>query len=495
MILLLAALILLVPGAAWAEEAVQIPGVIHVHTTRSTGSYSLDELIRRARADGIRALVLTENYLQRFEYGLYPFRGLLRVTEEFPSLRPDGVRAYLLDVAEAARRHPDMILVPGLEVLPHYYWTGSPFEGTLTMWNGQKNMLVAGLPRPEDYEGLPISGNAGAARLSWGSGLLLLPGLLWIPGIYLWRVRRKRRVRLRHFTVVREVASRPYGALLMAAGAIGLANNFPFTIPPADPYRADPGVAPHQRLIDYVRERGGVIFWSMPEARDQQAHRRGRFTITIRTDPYPDDLLRTTGYTGFGAVYEDTTTVERPGQQWDRVLLAYQAGQRREPAWAMGEAAYHREGHAGKHVATILTWFQASRPSADGVLQAMRGGRMVAAKRTAAYALRLDEFAILAAGPGAPAAMGGTARVPPGAALQVRVAIAATDGRAHGVEADLIRSGRVVRSWRGETPFQATFADALGPAGARAYYRLQVRGEGGHQQLLANPIFVEAGES
>lgn len=495
MILLLAALILLAPGLAGGEEALQIPGVIHVHTTRSSGSYSLDELIRRARADGIRALVLTENYLQRFEYGLYPFRGLLRRTEEFPSLRPEEVRAYLEDVAEAARRHPDMILVPELEVVPHYYWTGSPFDGTLTMWNGEKKLLVAGLPRPEDYEGLPISGNPRAARFSWGSGLLLLPGLLWIPGVYLWRLRRKRRVRLQHFTVVRGVGYRPYGALLMAAGAIGLANNFPFTLPPADPYRADLGVAPHQRLIDYVRGRGGVIFWSLPEARDQQVHRRGRFTVTIRTEPYPDDLLRTAGYTGFGAVYEDTTTVERPGHQWDRILLAYQAGQRREPAWAMGEAAYHREGHAGKHLVTILTWFQASRPSAEGVLEAMRAGRMVAAKRTAAYALRLDEFAVLPPKSGAPARMGGTARIPPGGPLMVRVAIAATDGRAHGVEADLIRSGSVVRSWRGETPFQATFADALGPAGARAYYRLQVRGEGGHQQLLANPIFVEAGES
>ncbi|MBI3989053.1 MAG: hypothetical protein HY347_05495, partial [candidate division NC10 bacterium] len=50
----------------------QEKGAFHVHTTFSTGTLSLEEVIEEARREGIGTVILTDNFLLRFEYGLFP---------------------------------------------------------------------------------------------------------------------------------------------------------------------------------------------------------------------------------------------------------------------------------------------------------------------------------------------------------------------------------------------------------------------------------------
>ncbi len=488
------ALVLLLPLAptpGGAEPPRQVPAVLHVHSTWSSGDQDLDALIARARAVGVEAIFLTENHLQRFEYGLPPLRNLLRYRVEYPSLLSRGPEAFLQAVRVANQRQSAVLLVPGTEVIPYYYWTGSLLRGTLTMHDAQKNILAFGLYRPEDYRDLPAAGNPGAARWGAGSLALLSPVLLGVPGVWLLRLRRRRIVRLQHFRVAVERRFTGYGIACLALGALLLANNFPFRRAPVSAYDPTGGLRPHQAVIDFVNARGGVAAWSLPEARDFQVMSVAGIRATIATAPYPEALEETDGFTAFGGIYEDTAAFTRPGEGWDRLLLGYLAGRRRSPAWALGEAAYHREGQAGKRFGTVQTVFLADRKEPAALLAALRAGRFYALQRTPEAGLRLEQFQVTLPGQAA-AGAGDRLRLRAGDRPEVQVAIRASGGGGIPIQVSLVRSGRVVQALKGETPLAFRWSDARLPAGAALFYRLEVRGPAGHR-IVSNPIFVQTG--
>jgi len=468
----------------------QIPAVVHAHSTWSSGDQTLDELVARARAVGVEAIFLTDSHLQRFEYGLPPLRNLLRYRVEYASLLSRGPEAFLQAVREANARQKDVLLIPGAEVIPHYYWTGSLLRGTLIMHNAQKNILALGLTRPEDYRDLPAVGNSGAARWEAASLWLLSPALLLVPGVWLLRTRRRRVVRLQYFQVAVERRLTGYGILCLAIGAALLANNFPFRALPISPYDPDAGLRPHQTVIDFVNARGGVAVWSLPEARDYQVVTTLGMRATIQTDPYPSDLLRTDRFTAFGGVYADTTTFPQPGGGWDRLLVDYLSGRRATPAWALGEAAYHREGQAGKRLADVQTVFLVDRKDPRALMEALRAGRFYALQRRPEAGLVLDQFQVLLP-ERPPAEAGDRVILRAGDRPEVRAAIRATGGRQLAIEALLVRNGLIVHSLRGETPLTLRWSESAIPAGASVFYRLEVRGPAGHQ-ILSNPIFVQS---
>lgn len=484
---LLLCLLLTGPAPAVART-LPLVAAFHVHSTWSTGSASLEELAAAAERAGIQAIILTENYLSRFEYGFLPFRRILRTAEGVPSLTPGTLPAYLAAVRETQARHPRVLLVPGLEVLPHYSWSGSPWNGTLTLHNSQKNLLVVGLDLPA-LRRLPVAGNTEGIPIRWGPSAAAVFGavLLAGAGVHLAGSRRRRRVRLQRLTVLETRPRRLPGLALIALAALLLFNHFPTRAFPFDPYR-DAGTAPHQALIRSVVQGGGLVFWSFPEARDFHVLTRGPFRITLRTEPYPGDLLATDGYTGFGGIYEDTTTFTNPGGGWDRRLQEFVLGQRSTPGWAMAEAGYHTEGHAGKFLVNVLTVLWVQEPTAAGVIEALRAGRVVAVQGTAAHRFHLDRFEI-SEGDRA-AGMGETLAVSAGAPLVARAVVTASDGLAHPAEVLLIRSGEVVARKAGPTPLAVEYREE-GLSGA-AIFRVQARGKVPHR-LLSNPIFVRAG--
>jgi hypothetical protein len=472
-----------------AEPLRPVPAVLHVHSTWSSGDQDLDALIARAQAVGVEAIFLTENHLQRFEYGLPPLRRLLRYRVEYPSLLSRGPEAFLQAVRVANDRQSAVLLVPGTEVIPYYYWTGSLLRGTLTMHDAQKNILAFGLYRPEDYRDLPAVGNPGAARWGVGSLTLLSPALLGIPGAWLLRLRRRRVVRLRHFRVAAERRFTGYGIACLGLGALLLANNFPFRVAPISAYDPTGGLRPHQAVIDFVNARGGAAAWSLPEARDFQVVSVAGMRATIETAPYPDALQETDGFTAFGGIYEDTAAFTLPGGGWDLLLLKYLAGRRSRPAWALGEAAYHREGQAGKRFGTVQTVFLAARKEPSTLLAALRAGRFYALQRRPEGGLLLDRFQVLLPGQ-PPAEAGARLRLRAGDRPEVQVAIRASGGGRLPIQVSLVRSGTVVQALKGETPLDLRWRDASLPAGGALFYRLEARGPAGHQ-ILSNPIFVE----
>lgn len=520
-------LLLSLSHRAWGEgDLIQVRAAVHVHTRFSTGDLPLDQVVEEARRQGLEAVIFTENLLLRFEYGLFPLRGLVKMAVEKPSLRQMGVDRYLQAVAAAQRRFPDVTLIPGVEIVPYYYWVGSPRvqgsisllfsrmawgrpapdgsgsagsggkalasgertegkESPLTMWDAQKNLLAVGLSRPEDYEGIPAIGNGGLFPRAPGALLrLALAVLLMSMGVCLWRVKRQRRIRLRHFTVKVQRRYRLPGAIASGAGVILLLDGF--ASKDLNPYRGDLGMTPYQRVIEYVESRGGSVLWSFPEARDFERFDLGRLgTVLVRTDPYPDALLQSQGYTGFGAIYPDTVTFTEPGRQWDTLLLEYTQGRRMRPAWGIGEVGYHGPP---KPLNEAITVFLVPERSPTAILSALKAGHMYAVRPLPEYHLILEDFSLRRSGAGAWVRMGEELEADGRVEILIKLRISSSDGREVPVTLRLVRSGEISEVFHGTTPFERTLAVKPPGAGRREFFRLEVVRP---HQLLSNPIFVQ----
>ncbi len=476
-------------GAPVTQGLQPLVASIHVHSRTSTGTLTLDELADRAERLGIEAIVLSDNFVLRYEYGLLPLRGVLKRTFRLPSVLDFGVERFLREVAEVQARHPRVLLVPGVEVAPHYYWTGSLLSGNLTMHNSQKNLLVLGLPDAEAYRTLPVLGNPGSYRFGLGSGLNLAPVLLLVPAAWLWRRPVLHRTRVGETTYTVEKRRRLPAIVLGLVALLLLLNARPLGQPVFSAYDDRLEYQPYQAFIDAVVARGGVVIWSMPEAIDFNVYSFGPLgRITIKTDRYPEALALTHDYTAFGGVYQDTRTVTRPGEVWDRLLGAYLMGQRPVPPFITSEVAFHGPGQDTLELDQVLSVLRVRARTPEGVAEAIRTGRLYGVLQTrSGFGLRLTGFRVECEG-GRRGAESGELLDPEGAHdLTVFVSVTATDQGRHPVAVDVIRSGQVIARLTGETPFTQRVTDETVPPGRWHAYRLEVRGEG---EILSNPVFV-----
>ena len=102
-----------------------------------------------------------------------------------------------------------------------------------------------------------------------------------------------------------------------------------------------------------------MVFWPHPEARSTIAPRSlfgGLVSVASETPPHSEDLLQTSGYTGFAALYADRITATDPGREWDQALSQYLNGQRQRPIWGTGDIDYHVDEPGGR-IDDILTVF------------------------------------------------------------------------------------------------------------------------------------------
>jgi len=468
--------LLAAPAGPRAEELRHVRGVIHVHTDFTTGELTLDEIVERARRQGIEAVFLSENYLVRVAYGLYPFRALLSVRREDPSVLGRGPERYLAMIAAAQE--------PGVEVIPHYWWSGSPFGGDLTVHDLQKNILVFGLSTPAALRGLPGSGSPATARYSAQSAVEALPVLLLVPGLLCLR-RRPARRRFSGRVVVVEARRRwVSGGLLCAVAIATLVRGLPFTTDAFSPYE-ELGMVPYQELIDLVEQRGGAAVWSFPDAFDYGEQRVLGLRVALKTDPYGDDLLRTFRYSAFGGVYEDTVRFSELGGGWDYLLAQCARGERSRPAWAIGESGFHSEDE-GKWIGAAETVFLVPAKSEAALVAALRGGRVYAVRRVDRTTTPVLDGFTLTAGQ-AVGISGDTLTVPPATRVAVRAQVRMSDASAQAVRVLLIRNGGVAQVWTGTTPLAIEHVEAFDDA--PAFLRLEVRGPQ-TAYILSNPIFL-----
>jgi len=463
---------------------VQVKAAFHVHTRFSTGALTLEEVIEEARREGIGALILTDNLLLRFEYGLFPLRGVVKKVVEKPSIHQTGIGRYLSAIEASQVRFPDVILIPGVEVIPYYYWTGSPFKGDLALRDSQKNLLVVGLSRAEEYERIPAIGNGWVFGLGWPGLLqLALAAVAIAGGIGLLRTRRERPIRFRHFVLRAPKRYRLLGWSVLGIGALLLLDGF--TASELNPYQGNVGIAPYQRVIEYAESHGGTVLWSFPEARDFGRIDMGRLgEVVVRTEPYPDALLQSRGYTGFGALYQDHVTSTEPGRQWDQLLLEYTQGRRARPAFGIGELGYHGPP---KRLADVLTVFLVQERSREAILSALKAGRLYAVRPRPEYSLVLEDFSIGQEGRTGWTPIGGELEADGSGALLIRLRVSASDGRQVPFTLRLIRSGRVISVLERRTPFEMVLTVPPPEMGSREFFRMEINTP---HRLLSNPVFV-----
>ncbi|MDP3090764.1 MAG: hypothetical protein Q8N04_08815 [Nitrospira sp.] len=476
------------PMVSAAEQRVPLRVAIHVHSTASTGTLSLEALAARAEQQGLDGIVLSDNFSLEYEYGLQPLPGLLKKTVRYPSVLSYGVERYLEEIQSVQARHPQMVIVPGVEVAPYYYWTGSLWRGDLTMHDAQRNLLVVGLTRAEDYRALPARGNPASFTVDGASLVNAAPLLLVIPALFLWKPRRQM---VEGWREPIGAARRTVAVCCLVLAVATLVNAWPLGTPPFSSYESQLGYRPYQVLLNVANQRGAVVLWSMTEARDLQSHAFGPLgTVTVRTDAHPEALVLTGGYAGFGGLYQDTRTVTAAGGLWDQVIQAHKGTAQSAVPTMIGEIAFHGLADKGKDLDRVVTTVFAKERSVAAVLEAIRSGHAYAvAEGDHRVMLTLDEFSLACDCDRATVGIGERVALPSGSHAIATVRLSARDGKPHPVTLRLIRSGEIVGMTKAETPVHYQLADAQPVPDGGTYYRLEVIGQSG--ELLTNPVYVD----
>lgn len=462
-----AAIIVFLSADLYGADYRQIAGLIDLRSTFSDGAYEIETLAKMAKERGFEILVINDHDRVVMEYGLPPFRNIVKKRVELNSINKQGAKAYLDSIGKAQKKFPDMILIPGSESAAFYYWTGSYFKNNLTAHNHEKRILTIGMNKPEDYENLPVLHN-GAGREYTGivpPGIILFVCSLAVS-VYLMKWRGFYRIT---------------GIILFFLSAAFIADSNPFRSSPFDQYHGDQGVVPYRLLMDYVDSRGGLTFWNYPETKSGV---RNVGPIRVDTPPHPEVLEESEGYTGFAALYGDNITVTEPGNIWDRVLTEYCRGIRNRPVWGISTSDYHDE--SGGKLGDFQTVFLLREKSRKAVLEALKNGKMYSYQGDYQQFVRLDEFFVCPPD-GKNKGFSGDEIIlkdSPG----IRISLSATVASENKIKVRLIRSGELIETFEGTLPMQIDYEDKYFQPGKKIYYRMDMNGCG---VLVSNPVFVK----
>ena len=476
-------LVLVTALAAATPQAgsVVLRTALHIHTTFSDGSHTVEEIAQRAREEGIDAILLGDHFLTRLEYGPPLFRKAFAVSVRSPSLHSGELERYL-QVVRQAERESGVLVLPGVEITPFYYWEGSPLAGDLTLNSAHRHLLVL-FPDNADLAGLarvlPEMSAPGVLEFRAGSMLLVWPLL---PAF--WAVSQLRRNRRRSLA----------GALVLWLVAVGsvaaLVRSWPYLVPRHSPYVGDAGAAPYQDALDASHSTSALTFWAHPETSTDFQH--SRYPVRDRSDEYAELITATDGATGFASLYEGDSRAAAPAGPWDRTLHEFVRGDRSEPIWTVGELDLHREGEAGgKFLGEVETVVFATERSRQGVLEALATGSMYAVRHAEDSRLTLEGFR--ATCDGDEVSMGErTSRAGP---CRIRAKLSAHGETLDDVTVSLVRSGEVLAKRDvdiDEDGVELVWDDDAGDE--PLFYRLVAR-KGNRVALYGNPVFVGVGEA
>jgi hypothetical protein len=442
------------------------PAVIHVHSAVSSGKFDFAGLAKRARKWNIPILIFTDHQRHTVEYGLWPFRETLKRGGTHPSIDDCSAARYIAEIDALDRANPDMVLIPGMELVPYYYYTGGYFSGDLRIHDFHRNMIVFGLPEAADFDALPTIHGPWSLRFLWQQlpAFLVMLALIAAALIAMRRV-KKRLLRIMLF-------------MMLVFFVLGAYNDLPVRNTRYSQYAGPVGGRPYQDVIDAVHERGGIIAWAHPEAYQPVGVQRVG-PVEFVTEPYPELVFNTRGSDAFAGVYGDMITFTQPGGPWDRALADYCAGAHEKPPYIFGERDY-----AGPPVRLNLhqTVFLLKELSREEVFAAFREGRMYAMQAPRQEELRVD-LAARAPGKNASVIMGGTLH-----AAQAEVSFEVRCERRVALNVEIIKDGRVIQKLENQKPpIKHGFIVDV-PQGKTTYVRLTITGAG--KVLLTNPVFI-----
>ncbi|MCJ7580795.1 MAG: hypothetical protein MUP98_09720 [Candidatus Aminicenantes bacterium] len=457
----------------YSEDYFLLPGLFDLRTDLSDGVHSLEEIIELAKGRGFNVIFLNEHDLMVLEYGIWPLQSIIKKRVTRPSILDKGPSHYLKIIQEASKKYPEMILIPGSESSPFYYWEGTLFKRNLTVRDYERHLLVVGLDHAQDYEGLPVIHNNLIPKFRFNSipvGIFVLLLFFFIGLILI-----KKRGIFRYM-----------GIIIAFLSFLLVINDTAYKRPRYDPYQGNQGIAPYQTLIDYVNAREGMVFWNHPETNSGQ----GKIgPIQRDTPPYPQVLSESLNYTGFAALYAEGITITEPGGLWDQILLEYCEGKRAKPIWGISTADFHEEGHAGEKLGNFPTVFLVKEKSKKNILEALKRGRMYAYRGDVDLPrLNLKEFYISDSESTEKGVMGEEIQIM--GSPEIHILISTDDPReVNPLKVRLVRDGKLLKEFSGETPLKIIFQDELLKPGKKVYYRLDMR-DSRDRIVVSNPIFV-----
>ncbi|MDD3089351.1 MAG: hypothetical protein PHT95_05350, partial [Candidatus Omnitrophica bacterium] len=407
------------------------------------------------------------------EYGMSAFRRIIKKFVEKHSLITYGPIKYSKRLEKISSAHPGVSVLMAAEVAPFYFWTGDPLRDKLTLNDWDIQFLVMGLD-PRDYAGIPTLDRSGFSRYSWKSLLYLWPLAVLAFGVFSLKHKHPR-------FYVSDLLS----WMIIFTGIFFTLKFFPFREVEYDQYHGRAGHGPYQAVIDHVAAKGGMVFWSNPEAKTRE---RDMGPVNFSSPHSLDLMKKTTGHTGFACFYEGYRKAGGPGGVWDEMLLEYCSGEREHPAWTIGEMAFHgSEAGGSKKIDEVQTVFLVKKNTPDHILDAMREGRMYALRRSPEYRLILGSFKVAADGGSGEAFMGGELFSP--GPVKVSFSVGWEGMPKDRVTASLIRSGEIVKEFDIQSPGELEYTDTFYEPGKKVYYRLDVRGKYPNM-LFSNPVFV-----
>jgi len=509
-----------VASAQERKGLIPLKAAIHISSSVSDGEYSLVQIAQAARDSGISVIAFTDRDHMRWEYGLWPLRNLIRKTVEDNSISTFGIQRYLKEIHELQNTFTDIILIPGVEAAPFYYWEGSPFKSILLLgrqllyykngeyrdirtemteklrlgrehvsaaveskrmrlYNWHVHMLGIGLNNYRDFNELPVIGNPGGVRGKF-SILSLWPLIILVLGLWGCKVSFYRYTDQsgRHIGIY----SKKRFILSTAAVLISIPfvlDNPTFSSLKFDQYHGDQKNLPYQNYIDYINEKGGLVFWAHPEV--ENTERIG--DIDVITRKYIQRLLDTKDYAGFSILPEGSPEMIRVGGIWDNVLFDYCRGLRQKPVWAIGGLAFDR----GDLVSSMKNWqtvILVSAKTRNAVLDALKKGKMYVVGGENSLDFCLDEFSISDQRGDARGDMGETVPIINAPVIHLKGGFLSSQRE---VEVSIIREGEIVQTYKTETPFSIEYSGDGLPKG-KSYYRVRIQGKG--LNVIANPIFV-----
>ena len=481
----------------------QMAGVLDTRSTFSDGIYSIEGLAKMARERGIHVLFINDHDKTALSYGIPPLPNILNKTVETNSILQRNPEDYLQAIRLAESSYKDVIIIPGTESAPFYFWTGSFLKNNLTAHNHERRILTVGLDKADHYRHMPVLHNVGSFNSE------LLPQVIPFIASFL----------LAAIMIVWRGWFRITGVILAIISLLFIIDNHPFRASSYDPFHGNQGVAPYQALIDYVNARGGMTFWNYPET---QSGVRKLGPIHVNTKPYPEILLESRAYTGFAALYGDNITITEPGNLWDITLKEYCKGYRMWPPWGVAIADYHKEGESGEKFGNYQTVFLVKENTKAAVLKAMEIGKMYARQGSFPKLPRLDEFSLsstdgrkrgisgddilIKGNPRIRIVISASSMMPATAttATQTITPIAATASIKSTrpatstspptatpsdapVKVRLIRNGEMIHTFTGPLPLTIDYEDPYQSRGEKIFYRLDMTGAG---KIVSNPIFV-----
>jgi hypothetical protein len=476
-------------GPARPMEAIRgyqpLSSALHVHSRFSNGQYEIFELAAYAHQRKIDVLGITDSFLTRVRYGIGPWKKLISRVIERDSVLSRGIDKYLGQVATAQRQFPNVLLVPGLEVAPHYFWQGS-YGNELRLFGFDRHFTIFGLRETVAIQNLPVIENETWANTTRDWRTAVVPAALLLLGLLLPFVGRRRMGQLTDFKNRKNRRFWLLSFLLILAGVLWLQDAYPFGAL-SDPYSGKHDVQAYQRVVDYVHNRQGVVFWSYPEARYPAVLMGGAQMISSE---HPEDLLLVDRYDGFEGIYGDRITITQPGNIWDQVLVAYLQGTKKTWPSVITGIDFHtfKDGGGWYELDRGQTILWARRKDEEAVLESLRFGRGYAVfQGNANGEITLRNFAAHAGSETAIAGETLRASVPVTLTANIEENARTQEENKRLARLEIVLDGKLIDLRELPLPILINRTDAL--VAGRHYYRIRVKHA--NAELLSNPIFIE----